>query len=537
MPVKTFGFDWYPENIAKSVDIPDWSLPSLLDETVLKYPNKISMSFYGKTITYEAFQKSVYAFASNLQGQGVQKGDRVAILLPNCPQYVISYYGILAAGGIVTQLNPMLVERELEEIVADAGAKWIVTLDSLHAKVKSVQSKSNLESIIVVSFTSRSVSCSGDYSFDTFIQGEKNPYKPVQINPAEDVAVLQYTGGTTGKSKGAMLTHRNLIANVIQSYEFFKEELEFGKERVLTVIPLFHVFGMTSCMNLSVYLGSNMILLPKFSPDEVLQTIEREKPTTFPGVPTMYVALTNLPDIKSHDVKSIRVCNSGSAPMPAQLLKDFESKTGAMILEGFGLSEASPTTHCNPPFAARKPGSIGIGLPSTEYKIVDPETGTTEMPIGEPGELIVKGPQVMKGYWNLPKETEKALRDGWLFTGDIAKEDEDGYVYIVDRKKDLIIASGYNVYPREIEEVIYEYPAVKEAAVIGISDSYRGESVKAIIVLKEGEQATIEDVRQYCKANLAPYKVPKLIEFRKELPKSNIGKVLKRMLREEESTS
>jgi long-chain acyl-CoA synthetase len=531
------GFDWYPDTIQKHVDIPNLSLPQMLEDAVRKYADKTAMSFYGKTFTYSEFQQLVYAFASALQERGIQKGDRVALLLPNCPQFIISYYGILTAGGIVSQLNPMLVERELEEILADAGARLIVTLDSLYPKVKSVESRTVLESVILVSFAGEASVEGGDTSFEAFVRSAKKPHEPIAIDPGEDVAILQYTGGTTGKSKGAMLTHRNLVANVIQSCEFFKGRLVAGEERVLTILPLFHVFGMTSCMNLSVYLGSQMILLPRFKVDEVLETIEREKPTTFPGVPTMYVALTNLPGIETRDVDSIQLCNSGSAPMPYQLLKDFEAKTGATILEGYGLSEASPTTHCNPPFATRKPGSVGIGVPSTEYKIVDQEAGTVEMPVGEPGELIIRGPQVMKGYWNLPNETKKALRDGWLYTGDIAKVDEDGYVYIVDRKKDLIIASGYNVYPREVEEVIYTHPSVKEAAVIGAPDSYRGETVKALIVLKEMSVVTEEEMLSYLKANLAPYKVPKRIEFREELPKSNIGKILKRTLREEGASS
>ncbi|MGZ4160931.1 MAG: long-chain-fatty-acid--CoA ligase, partial [Neobacillus sp.] len=345
---------------------------------------------------------------------------------------------------------------------------------------------------------------------------------------------LQYTGGTTGRSKGAMLTHRNLLANVIQSYEFFKHEFEIGKEKVLTVIPLFHVFGMTSCMNLSIYTAAESIMLPRFDLEEVLNTIKNEQPTTFPGVPTMYVAITNHPQAEEYGINCIQTCNSGSAPMPIELLRTFERKTGSKILEGYGLSEASPTTHCNPPFAERKPGSVGIGMPSTEYKIVDLATGTQEVPAGELGEVIIKGPQVMKGYWNMPDETAHTLRDGWLYTGDIAKVDEDGYLYIVDRKKDLIIASGFNIYPRDIEEVLYEHPAVQEAVVIGVPDPYRGEDVKAIIVLKAGMEATEQEIIYYCRENLSAYKVPRSAEFRDQLPKTSVGKILRRALRDEE---
>lgn len=361
--------------------------------------------------------------------------------------------------------------------------------------------------------------------------------RPVPIEPAHDIAVLQYTGGTTGRSKGAMLTHRNIFANVLQCAEFFKGTFEFGKERYLTVIPLFHVFAMTSGMNLAIYQGAENILLPRFELKEVLETIRDKQPTVFPGVPTMYVAITNAPGVEQYGISSIKTCNSGSAPMPLELMRDFESKTGAVVLEGYGLSEASPVTHCNPPFAARKPGTVGIGMPLTEYKVVDVATGTQELPPGEVGELIIRGPQVMKGYWNMPEETAAVLRDGWLYTGDLASIDEEGYVTIVDRKKDLIIAGGYNIYPREIEEVLYEHPAVREAAAIGVPDPYRGETVKAIIVLKDGQQASEEDILAHCRKNLAAYKVPRIVEFRTELPKTNVGKILRRALREEASRS
>lgn len=530
-----YGFANYPESVSTQVEIPEWTLPQLLADTVQKYPAHEATSFYGTTMTYEALLQASQAFAVSLQQVGVQKGDRVALVLPNCPQFIIAYYGILMVGGIVTQVNPMLVERELQYILHDSGAKAMVVLAALYPRAKAVQPETQVETVITVSLQPSATSFAPDITFETFLQnGMGQSLKPVELRPSDDVAILQYTGGTTGRSKGAMLTHRNLIANVIQSQEFFKHELVPGQERCLTVIPLFHVFGMTSCMNLSIYTGASMILLPRFDLQEVLTTIRQEKPTFFPGVPTMYVALTNFPNVESYGIDSIRTCNSGSAPMPVELLKEFERKTGAKILEGYGLSEASPTTHCNPPFAERKPGSVGVGIPSTDYKIVDEATGEAEVPIGELGELLVRGPQVMKGYWNLPDETALALREGWLYTGDIARMDEQGYVYIVDRKKDLIIASGYNIYPREIEEVIYEHPAVQEVAVVGVTDAYRGETVKAFLVLKAGVQVTAEEIRDFCKANMAPYKVPKVVEFRDQLPKSTVGKVLRRTLREEE---
>lgn len=523
----------YPDSIETNITIPKIPLSQILQETTEKYPDNNALSFYGRKFTYQQLNALVRTFTSALQRNLVQKGDRVAIMLPNCPQYVISYYGALTAGAIVTQVNPMSVERELEYILKDSGAETIVVLDALYPKVKSVQALSQLKNIIVVSLQPSEHNFSPDRSFEGFLSESTGNVLPIEVDPEHDVAVLQYTGGTTGRSKGAMLTHRNVVANVIQCYEFFKEEMEIGKERYLTVIPLFHVFGMSSCMNLSIYTASESIMLSRFELEEVLNTIKNEQPTVFPGVPTMYVAITSHPRAEEYGINSIKTCNSGSAPMPLELLRSFEKKTGSKILEGYGLSEASPTTHCNPPFSKRKPGSVGIGVPSTEYKIVDVATGTKEVPIGELGEVIIKGPQIMKGYWNMPEETANTLRDGWLYTGDIARVDEDGYLYIIDRKKDLIIASGFNVYPRDIEEVLYEHPAIQEAVCIGVPDPYRGEDVKVVIVLKADKTVTEEEITQYCKQNLAAYKVPRQVEFRDSLPKTNVGKILRRALRDE----
>ncbi|WP_174730987.1 long-chain-fatty-acid--CoA ligase [Mesobacillus harenae] len=533
MSIKGSWLSHYPETIATEIDIPNIALPQMLKDTAEKYPQNSAISFYGRKFTYQELQGAVTAFASALQNNGVKKGDRVALMLPNCPQYVISYFGALTAGAIVTQVNPMSVERELEHIFTDSGAETIVVFDALYPKVKSVQSKSSLKNVVAVSLQPSGQEFAPDYTFETFMGSAKQSFQPVSFDPANDVAILQYTGGTTGRSKGAMLTHRNIFANVLQSYEFFKETMKVGQEKCLTVIPLFHVFGMTSCMNLSIYTAAESIMLPRFDLEEVLNTIKNEQPTIFPGVPTMYVAITNHPEAEKYGISSIETCNSGSAPMPVELMKEFEGKTGSKILEGYGLSEASPTTHCNPPFADRKPGSVGIGFPSTEYKIVDLASGTEELPAGELGEIILKGPQVMKGYWNMPEETANTLRDGWLFTGDIGKMDEDGYLYIVDRKKDMIIASGFNIYPRDVEEVLYEHPSVQEAVVIGVPDPYRGETVKAVLVLKAGKEATEEEIKAYCKENMASYKVPTIVEFREQLPKTAVGKILRRSLRDE----
>ncbi|MGE6379003.1 long-chain-fatty-acid--CoA ligase [Peribacillus muralis] len=523
----------YPDSISKEIKVPDFPMQKILQNACQSYPSNTAITFYNQKITYQELYFKSQAFASALQRKGVKKGDRVAIMLPNCPQYVIAYYGSLTAGAIITQVNPMLVERELQHILQDSGAETIVVMDGLYPKVNSVKQHTNLKNIIAVSLQQSKAVFSPDTSFDEFMESGDGNIHPISIDPEHDIAVLQYTGGTTGRSKGAMLTHRNILANVVQCYEFFKHELSIGSQRTLSIIPLFHVFGMTSAMNLSIYIAGDSIMLPRFEIDEVLETIKRERPTTFPGVPTMYVALTNHPKAEEFGMGSIRLCNSGSAPMPVELLREFERKSGAKILEGYGLTEASPTTHCNPAFAERKPGSVGIGVPSTEYKVMDLGDGTKEVAPGEMGELVVKGPQVMKGYWKMPEETAVTLREGWLYTGDIAKVDEEGYLYIVDRKKDLIIASGYNIYPRDVEEVLYEHPAVREAVVIGVPDAYRGESVKAVLVLKDGKITSEREIIDYCRANLAAYKAPHIVEFREELPKTNVGKILRRALREE----
>lgn len=525
----------YPETIAPDSEFEIKTMTQLLSETVEKIPDHMAMKFYQKEISYQELWNLSTMFASALQKASVKKADRVAIMLPNCPQYIISYHGILMAGAIVTQVNPMLLEKELLHVLKDSGAETILVYEPLYERVKSIASQTSLRTIIVVSFEPEKLNLTEDESFERFIGKGTNAPNPVELDPMEDIAVLQYTGGTTGLSKGAILTHRNIAVDAQQARLFFQEDMVFGEESCLTVIPLFHVFAMTACMNLSFLLGAKLILLPRFELEEVLHTIQSEQPTLFPGVPTMYIALLSRPGVENYGIDSIRTCFSGSAPMPVEAMLEFERKTGAKILEGYGLSEASPITHVNPAFAERKTGSVGIGLPATDYKIVDLGIGTEVVPVGELGELIIKGPQVMKGYWNNPEETANALRDGWLYTGDIAKVDEDGYVYVVDRKKDLIIASGYNIYPRDIEEVLYEHPAVQEAVVIGVPDEYRGESVKALIVKKAGQSVSEQEILEWTKERIAAYKVPAFIEFREELPKTQVGKILRRALREQEA--
>jgi len=490
-------------------------------------------------------------FAAALHDLGVNKGDRISINLPNIPQFVIAFYGALRLGAIVVQTNPMYTERELKELMNDSGAETIVTLDLLYPRVEAIRSHVGLKRVILTSVKDflppllralyplkellehKRVGLRGEdfYSFPGLLRryrGERPPQ--VELDPENDVALLQYTGGTTGLPKGAMLTHRNLVANALQTRSWFLRAEE-GHERVLAVLPFFHVYGMTVAMNLPIALASAMILLPRFQIDELLKIINRDQPTMFPGAPTIYVAFNNHPQIKKYKVGSIKECISGSAPLPVEVKRRFEELTGGRLVEGYGLSEASPVTHSNPLDGRDIPGSIGLPLPDTEAKIVGLESGE-ELGVGEVGELIVRGPQVMKGYWNRPEETAETLKDGWLHTGDIAKMDERGYFYIVDREKDVIIASGYNVYPREVEEVLYQHPQVAEAAVVGVPDPYRGETVKAFIVPKGALNE--EELVAFCRKHLAAYKVPRLIEFRDSLPKTAIGKVLKRELREEE---
>ncbi|WP_085993039.1 long-chain-fatty-acid--CoA ligase [Oceanobacillus senegalensis] len=518
--------DYVAKGNPTEIDIPEVSLPQLFNESVRKYPNHQAVTFLGKTYSYKQLEQLIKNVASSLYNIGIQKGDRVALMLPNCPQYVISYYAALSIGATVVQVNPMYKSSELLHVLNDSEAEVIIVLDNLVSAVKEVESNTSLSTIINVSIES-------DSRFNTLTKEKGIPTPIVEINPREDVAVLQYTGGTTGRSKGAMLTHYNLVANTLQSYATSAIKMKLGEERMLTISPLFHVYGMTSCMNLTFYTGGNLILVPKFDVELVVKVIEQAKPTIFPGVPTMFISLLNYYKEKKFDLSSLRTCTSGSAPLPVEILNQFNDTSGTKVSEGFGLSEASPVTHRNPITGIQKPGSIGIPIPNTDAKIVDSINGEEPMPVGEVGELVIKGPQVMKGYWNMPEETNQVLRDGWLYTGDLAKMDQDGFFYIVGRKKEMIIASGFNVYPIEIEDVIYTHPKVLEAAVIGIPDKYRGETVKAVVVLKENEMLSEKELVDFCRDRLATYKVPHSVEFVKELPKTTVGKILKRRLTEQ----
>jgi len=544
----------YPPQIPHHIDYPPKRLPDYLRETAMQFGSKVAIDFLGKRVTFQQLYEQSLKFANYLIALGLQKGDRVSIMLPNCPQAVISYYGVLLAGGIVVQTNPLYTERELEHQLNDSGASVLVTLDMLYPKASKVKERTSLQHVIITSIQDYlplmkkmlyplmqkkqneplvSIEEKSDqHLFKRIMSTAPAKEMNVPIDPVEDVALLQYTGGTTGFPKAAMLTHRNLIANTLMCAHWMYR-CQKGEEVILGVLPFFHVYGMTTIMNLSIMQAYKMILLPKFDVETVLKTIETKKPTLFPGAPTMYIALLNHPNLANYDLSSIKVCISGSAPLPVEVQQKFEQITGGKLIEGYGLTEASPVTHSNFLWdGERIKGSIGVPWPDTEAKIVSLETGE-EANVNEIGELIVRGPQVMKGYWNQPFETESVLRDGWLYTGDMGYMDERGYFFIVDRKKDMIIASGYNIYPREVEEVLYEHPKVQEAVVIGVPDEYRGETVKAFIVLKEGMQCTKEELDQFMRSRLAAYKVPRIYEFRKELPKTAVGKILRRALAEE----
>jgi long-chain acyl-CoA synthetase len=546
----------YPEDILPVNEYDDRPLYDFLKEAGTNYPNKIAIHFLGKELNFRELYEEAAAFADQLSQLGTQKGDRVAIMLPNCPQAVIAYYGTLMAGGVAVQTNPLYMDRELVHQLNDSGTKIIVCLDALLPKVKRVLSDTCLEKVIVTGiqdylpFPKNKLypmtqkgklpkreevrAHEGFYFFKDLIKQGNRAFQPVAVSAKEDLALLQYTGGTTGLAKGVMLTHLNLITNTKQACSWMYKN-KYGEETILGVLPFFHVYGMTIVMNLSILFASKMVILPRFNVEEVLETIQKQRPTIFPGAPTMYIGLINHPKIGEYDLSSIKSCISGSAPLPPEVQERFETITGGKLVEGYGLSEASPVTHCNLIWGNRVKGSIGIPYPDTEARIISAETGE-EADVNEVGELIVKGPQIMQGYWNRPEDTADVLKEGWLYTGDVAYMDERGYFYIVDRKKNMIIASGYNIYPREVEDVLFEHPDVLEAAVVGVPDPYRGETVKAFIVLKEGRTVSEKTLDQHCRARLAAYKVPRSYEFREELPKTSIGKVLKRTLIEEENS-
>lgn len=517
---------------------PSCSLGELLQSSSTQFPDRPAITFMGKTLTYKQVDIVSTLFAKALQNQGFQVGDSLGVMLPNCPQYLIALFGVAKAGGKVVQLSPMSSTRELQHYLDDSGCKSLLIYTPLYAKLESVIQNANLHSLIGVDFMSTE-SAGIDMKgvtfcdFDSFIAEGQGEFTAPNIDPFRDVAVIQYTGGTTGLAKGAMLSHANLVANAYQNMEQLPLHLKDVSLKMLAAIPFFHVYALSVCAIMGIAQGSNLIILPRFQIDEVVETVRRYQPHYFPAVPTMLIALLASFKGKKPEGWSVDFCNIGSAPMPIETLTQFEKLTGTKLLEGYGLTEASPVTHCNT-YEDRKVGSIGRVLPSTEAKIMDPIHGETEMRIGEVGELVVKGPQVMQGYLKMDQETQAVIRNGYLYTGDLARVDDEGYYFIEDRKKDLILAGGFNIYPREIEEVLYLHPGIQEAAVVGVPDPYRGETVKAFVVLKPGVILSKEELDAFCRENLSNYKTPRLYEFLESLPKTAVGKVLRRVLVEQE---
>ncbi len=540
----------YDEGVPPHIDYPEINLYEILDNAAHDFGGRPAIWFQKRRITYKEFKDIADRLATALVNLGVKQGDVVAMMIPNFPQYLFSFFGILKAGAIVTACSTLLTDRELAYQLNDSGAETIIAWDTQLEKINSIKDRTRLRNIIITNVLDyipgavrEPPELAGTKQFVNLVSSTKpNPPK-FKINPRETVAILQYTGGTTGLPKGAMLTHYNLVSNCIATYNWTASEVERGKDTGLTNLPLFHIYGMTVCMNSWVYGASAIALNPDPRDQKSLFEIIRDtKPAMFPGVPTMYMRLLERDDLEDYanDLKCIRFCNTGAAPMPPEVLHEFEERTGAVIIEGYGLTEASPVTHVNPIKGVRKVGSIGLPISDTEVKIVDIDDHTKVLPQGQEGEIIIRGPQVMKGYWNKPDATANQIRDGWLLTGDIAKMDEEGYFYIVDRKKDMIDVSGFKVYPREVEDVLFEHEAIENAAVIGLPDPKTpgSEIVKAFIMLKDGYKESKEllaEITEFCRTNVSPYKVPRIIEVRKELPESLVGKVLRKDLKEQEA--
>jgi len=528
------------------------ALYAILEDPAFKHPGATCIHYQGRDLSYSDVKEQSDRFASALLSLGVRRGERVAIFLPNIPQFVIAYFGILKAGAMVVTCSPLYKGRELEQQLRDSGsvavvaARDVVKGNDLYRSLEECRGRLEISHVITTSVTDflppvkkrlaflvgvKNVPRKGTLDFVELLRKNGPVGKPAEVDPENDIALLQYTGGTTGTSKGAMLTHYNLYSNAVH----LSRHLPFTESDVsLAVLPLYHIYGMSATMNGAMYGGGRVVLLPSFHVEEVMKTIEKEGVTVFCAVPSMYIAINNNPKANKFNLRSVKACLSGGAALPLAARRRFMELTGGNLVEGYGLSEASPVTHCNPlQGGVVKDGSIGVPLPETDAAIVDVDDPDRFLPVGEVGEVVVRGPQVMKGYWNRPDETTMALHKGWLLTGDIGKMDEDGYFYIVDRKKDMVNVGGMKVYPREVEEVLFEHPAIKEAAVIGMPDSFSGEVVRAYVVLKDpAARVTEKEIIDFCVPRLAKFKVPKRVEFVSELPKTLIGKVLRRKLRE-----
>lgn len=559
-PAPMPGRPWtkfYDEGVPATLRYPDdVTLHALLDDAAESYPDATATIFFGAKRTWRQISDQTWRFANALRAAGVKKGDRVAVMLPNTPQFVVAFFAALRAGAIVVPCNPLYTVPELRHQLTDSGAETIVVLSRLYPVAKAAREGTAVKRVYVTNikeemppvlrtlFTLAREKKDGHrqpYRGDPGAQSFRDALNAAPATPfdggakRDDIALFQYTGGTTGISKGAMLSHRALVANTLQCRAWFAREKD-GEGVGMAVMPFFHVYGLTVVMLQALQAAAAMVLEPQFELERVLKDIQHHKPNTFPGAPRIYNAIINSPLAAKYDLKSIQACISGSAPLMIDTHKKFVELTGAHLVEGYGLTEAAPVTHCNPLYntARQKIGTIGVPYPDVECRIVDTETGTHDLAVGEPGELILRGPQLMDGYYNKPEETAKTLRDGWLYTGDIATVDEDGYYAIVDRKKEMIIVSGFNVYPREVEEAMATHPAVMDSAAIGKPHPIKGEEVKAFIVLKPGQTATAEDLIAHARTQLAPFKVPREIEFRESLPKTLIGKTLRRQLAEED---
>jgi long-chain acyl-CoA synthetase len=540
----------YDGFVPHHLDYPRIALDSILDSTAATHPDRPCLRFFGRRMTYRQVLDGALRFAAAVQKRGVKPGDRVVLLLPNTPQFVISYFGLLKAGAVVVPLNPLSSDRELAFFLADSEAETAVTIPLFLSKVTSMLGRTPLRRVICSRISDflpfplslamrlqerkqmKGAGLEGVEAFSALLR--EPPAMSYASRPAQpdDLACLIYSGGTTGVAKGIMLSHFNLVANAHQISAWGKLSSEEG--RVLAVLPLFHGFGMSVTMNSALLVGGEIVLMPRFNARDVLKAIQKTRPLFFIGVPTMFVAFSNLPDVARYDLSSLKGIFVGAAPLTRAIKDDFESKTGGRMIEGYGLTEAVTAIMANPYQGIHKLGSIGIPFPDVDVRIVSLDDGR-DLPPGQLGEIVLRSPTVMLGYYQNPEETQKTLVDRWLFTGDIGYMDEDGYFYITDRKKELIIVGGFNVFPREIDELIYQHPKVKEGITVGLPDAYKGEKIKVFVVLKEGEQATAEEFVAYFRERLTPYKVPSEVEFRRDLPKSMIGKILRRALREEEA--
>jgi long-chain acyl-CoA synthetase len=548
----------YPKDVRWDRTFDPIPVTQLLDASVTRYAAKPCTNFLGKITTYRDIARQIEHTAAGLQREGVKRGSKVGLFLPNCPTFIIYYYAVLKIGGTVVNYNPLYAMEELAFQIRDSETEIMVTLDLkvLFEKVESLLLAGTLKRAVVASFSAllpatKSVlfkllkgrelvnpgksPAAAQIIQDGKLTANDGRYTPAAIAPYDDVAVLQYTGGTTGTPKGAMLTHANISINCQQGAAW-ATNLKSGQERALAVLPFFHVFAMTALMNFALAEGSELIIMPRFVLDDAMKLIDQTKPTVMPGVPTMFNAMLNHPRLKSFDLSSLKYCISGGAALPIEVKQKFEALTGCKVVEGYGLSEASPSVTCNPVDGPVKEGSIGQPLPGTLVSLRDLADPTREVALGEKGEICIKGPQVMKGYWNRPEETASQFVGDFLRTGDVGIMDEDGFIYIVDRIKDLIICSGYNVYPRRIEEAIYTHPAVEEVTVIGVKDTYRGEAPKAFVKLKAGMSASEADLRHHLEPKLSKIEMPSEIEFRDALPKTMIGKLSKKELKAEEDS-